>query len=153
MTSPLDWFDTPDLYGTHDCAWLAGVEYRQLDFWDRAHAALVPAVPATGSGGGDRLYTLKQACEARVAGIMARSSVPVAVIRRALDNLRNRPHLWSESVIVVVDRAHNDREVNPVGAVLAAAATAENGLRVDLPGCLLYVQARLSEWESAGPEA
>lgn len=87
---------TEDLLTARDVVDQTGVSYRQLDYWARA-GALVPRIPAAGSGS-VRRYDTTQVAIVRFARALAAlcptstatggpALTPVAVVRRAVEQI------------------------------------------------------------------
>lgn len=68
-----------EVYSAPDACRVAGISYRQLDYWCRS-GVVVPAVPATGSGS-QRGYTHDQIVDLAVVADLTAANRPLEVAR------------------------------------------------------------------------
>ena len=105
-------------FSTAAAAHLAGVTYRQADYWCR-HGVLDPAHNGAGSGSGHaRAWTAEDVAALRVCGRLAELGAGIDVMGPAVAKLRLYPLvLWGGEVWVTTDGAVWDEP--PSGALCA----------------------------------
>lgn len=113
-----------DTFSTKRAAVLAGVSYRQADYWART-GLLRPLVEANGSGS-RRRYTRLQVQQMRVAGLLARAGARSETIRAALDATAGLdPDLWAGHLVIEADgTAHLGGAPRTVAQVVNLASCA-----------------------------
>jgi DNA-binding transcriptional MerR regulator len=93
---------TADTYSTTQVATLAGVSFRQLDYWCR-HDVLQPEYqPAAGSGTARR-YSRQDVGIARILGLLSAHGATGSVLARVVHLLRDEPDAWACSLLVTAD--------------------------------------------------
>lgn len=101
---------------------LAGITYRQLDYWARAHGFDGAVQGARGSGS-HRQYSVGQARAFTLGGYLASLSVPISVVVRVMRAAQHIPKKdWTGFAVVTRDGGlyRNDKipkEVRPVWIV------------------------------------
>lgn len=122
---------TPALLSTHDVLARVSCSQRQLDWWIRT-GVIRPEVAAAGYGT-RRAFTMEQC---RLVGFVVRMTVHGAANlerwAKAVADIEADLRLWAEVVIVTAE-----------GRVRRAAATSEDGPRVDLIDVALHVERDL----------
>ncbi len=68
---------------------VAGISYRQLDYWARTGLVEPSVRPAHGSGS-QRLYSFRDICVLKVVNRLLEAGVSLQQIRKAVDHLRER---------------------------------------------------------------
>ncbi|HET6875481.1 MAG TPA: MerR family transcriptional regulator [Acidimicrobiales bacterium] len=116
---------------------LAGISYRQLDYWTR-QGVLSASRPARGSGS-FRGWTVDEAALARVCGQLSRLGATATVLRAIVAAIQAFPELWSGRVVI-----QPDGTVIPVGV-----ATNRDGWIIDLAAAREWVGAEPVVWPGA----
>lgn len=86
-----------------EVARVAGISYRQLDYWSRL-GALVPGVADARGSGSQRLYSEADARAAVVLSSLATHLAPVEVMGAVVRYLAQHPWLWEAGALLLVDR-------------------------------------------------
>ena len=68
---------------------IAGITYRQLDYWART-SLVVPSIRGAAGSGSQRLYSFKDILVLKVVKRLLDTGVSLQNIRKAVDHLRNR---------------------------------------------------------------
>jgi len=111
-------------FSTAAAAQLAGVTYRQADYWCR-HGVLDPENNGAGSGAGKaRVWSPEDVALLRVCGRLAEVGAGVDVLTRVCATLRRWPMVtWAGRVFVTREGAvHTDEARMPAGWVVDLSA-------------------------------
>lgn len=117
---------------------LAGVTYRQLDYWTRA-GVVTPTREASGTGS-VRGWSIEDAALVAVCGSLSKLNAEQALMRKVVEALRVFPELWSGKVLITPDG-----RIRPSGIT----SSGMDGLLVDLASCRAYVGAEPVPWPAA----
>lgn len=90
------------LYRSVDVCRLAGVSYRQLDYWDRT-GTLSPTGAAAGGSGTQRLYSCADLFVLRVLGALRAHGVALRIGREVAEAMRDRYGAIELGTVLVVD--------------------------------------------------
>ena len=86
---PLPELDTSTGYRGPIACRVAGITYRQLDYWART-GLVTPGIRSAGGSGTQRLYSFRDILMLRVVKNLLDAGISLQQIRRAIDHLRSR---------------------------------------------------------------
>jgi DNA-binding transcriptional MerR regulator len=89
----------PDGYRGPEVCKIAGISYRQLDYWARTEL-VTPSIREAGGSGTQRLYSFQDLIELRVIKKLLDAGVSLQNVRKAVDYLRS--HMGTEPTSVTL---------------------------------------------------
>lgn len=94
--------DGPSWRGPQVCA-VAGITYRQLDYWART-GVLVPSIAAARGSGTQRLYSTADVCAAALLARLSQFGCRLSAVAGVVASLQTTPLvLWPHFVVVTHD--------------------------------------------------
>ena len=127
----------PELVTSPELCRLAGITYRQLDYWTRQRV-MVASRSARGSGT-IRGWTIDEVAAGRVCGHLSRLGAPTPVLRVVVQALAAFPELWSGRALI-----DPDGTIRPAGV-----ASGRQGWLIDLAAAREWVGAEPVIWPGA----
>src|SRR5262245_49537004 len=148
--SALDDFDEPVGYRGPTACNVAGITYRQLDYWART-GLVVPSVRDLSGSGTQRLYSFRDIVVLKVVKRLLDAGVDLGNIRKAIETLRQ----WGEddlATMTLISDGNTVYECRSAEEVVELLQGGQGVFGIAIGGAFKEIQGSLAHLPMEGPE-